>query len=253
MNQDISLIYGETTPPEDLVKTLVQSEDRPETPARPDFGLDSPLGLVASNVLAPLYLYATLKGKFDVWDEILDHLPELLLQAPSLDVGCGRGMVLLKTAERKKRLASAGSRARPAFAIDIFSTSDQSGNSPSATFKNAAAMGVVDLVVVHRASFTDKFPFIDGAFSLITSNLALHNAKKDGRSVAIKEMARVCGPGGKIIVVDLCGSFGDYKAELGALGFEDILVELVGMRMMFGILPCQMLTATRTTSSRIGV
>jgi len=73
--------------------TELQFSSRP-VPSKPSYGLDSPLGLVLSTVLAPLYLYSSLKGKFDVWD----NLPSEIMTAPTLDIGCGRGLVLLKIA-----------------------------------------------------------------------------------------------------------------------------------------------------------
>ncbi|KAJ6779766.1 hypothetical protein PWT90_10153 [Aphanocladium album] len=194
-----------------------------------------------SFVAAPLYLYATLKGKSAVWEDILASLPSSTFSSPVLDVGCGRGLVLLKLAQRKKTVLSAS----PAYGIDIFSTADQTGNSPEATYRNAAALGVVENTVLHTASFTEGFPFADGAFSLVTSNLAIHNAKREGRRFAVQEMARVCKPGGKIILVDLFGYFGDHKAVLREQGWTDVDVSLVGWKMMFGTLPCQVLVATK--------
>lgn len=248
-----SSVYDEAhiqSPLEDHIQTIANSDSKPETPSKPDFGLDSLLGLVMSSVLAPLYLYATLKGKFQVWDDILAAIPDALLSKPSLDVGCGRGMVLLKTAEQKKKLTAKGNPdVAKAYAIDIFSTVDQTGNSPIATYKNAAAMDVVDTSVLHTASFTETFPFASDVFGLVTANLAIHNAKRDGRIAAVKEMARVTAPGGRIVIVDLYGYFKDHKDALVELGWENIDVSLVGFKMMYGILPCEMLTATKPASS----
>lgn len=237
------------SPPEDHIQTLARADPQPATPPQPDFGLDSLFGLLASFVAAPLYLYASLRGKFQVWDGILDGLPDRAFAGPALDVGCGRGMVLLKTAQRKKKLlASAGGGApaeiAPAYGIDIFSTADQTGNSPLATYRNAAALSVVPHTVLHTASFTARLPFADAAFTLVTSNLALHNAPRDGRLAAVKEMARVCAPGGTVVVIDLYGYFKDHRATLEGLGWEGVEVEQVGFRMLYGVLPCQMLTAT---------
>ena len=89
--------------PEDHINTIKSSPNPPSKPSKPDFGLDSLFGLLASTITAPLYLYASLKGKFSVWDDVLASLPsETFTSAPTLDVGCGRGMVLLKMAEHKK-------------------------------------------------------------------------------------------------------------------------------------------------------
>lgn len=239
-------VYTVSPAPTDHILTLSSSANPPPTPSAPDYGIDSLLGLCLSFVAAPLYLYATLRGKASVWDDTLAALPDSCFTGPVLDVGCGRGLVLLKLAQRKQSLSSSSSSGvPPAYGIDIFSTADQTGNSPEATYRNAAALGVVGETVLHTASFTETLPFRDGAFSLVTSNLAIHNAKKEGRRFAVREMARVCAPGGKILLVDLYGYFGEHKAVLAELGWTEVEVSLVGWKMMFGTLPCQMLVATK--------
>lgn len=159
-------------------------------------------------------------------------------------------MVLLKVAQRKKELLSGGddtpfTEIQPAYGIDIFSTTDQTGNSPIATYQNAAVMDVINHTVLHTASFTDRLPFTDGAFQFITSNLALHNTNREGRIVAMKEMARVCAHGGCIVVVDICGSFNDHKTVPEGLGWNDITVSTIGLKMLYGIWPCQVLMAIK--------
>ncbi|KAH8900590.1 putative methyltransferase [Thozetella sp. PMI_491] len=241
-------VYSNSSePPEDLIKTVAQTPDKPKSSENPSYGLDSPVGLVLSSFLSPLYLYATLRGKFEVWDELLGKLPRDVYLRPTLDLGCGRGMVLLKIAALKKSIADrdSGMRVSPAYGIDIFNKGDQSGNSAVATYKNVASAGVLDFTVLHNASFAEQLPFADGVFSLITASLSIHNAEKQGRIRAIKEAARVCAPGGKLIVVDLSGFFNDHSATLKGEGWNDITIRWAGMRMMYGVLPCQILTGTK--------
>jgi SAM-dependent methyltransferase len=241
----LSLYKSGTTPPLDHIAAIGQSEDKPATPARPSFGFDSLAGLLYSNISAPLYLYATLRGKFAVWDRLLVAVPDHVFQAPTLDVGCGRGLVLLKTAARKKALAAHGSDVAPAYGTDIFSKADQTGNDPAATYRNAAGLDVLDYTVLHEASFTDPFPFADGVFSLVTSSLAIHNVAREGRRSAVEEIARVCAPGGTVIIVDLRGHFKDHVEVLKGLGWEDVHVTGAGLQMTYGILPCQVLQAKK--------
>lgn len=249
-------VYGTAQPaPEDHIQTINQSGKKPEALDKPSFGLDSPLGLLASGLTAPLYLHSSLRGKHVVWDELLAEVPDALFYQPALDVGCGRGMVLLKIAERKKKLAasaSAGPSAQqvtPAYGIDIFTQGDQTGNSPVATYQNAAAAGVLDHVVLNTADFTQKLPFADGAFSLITSSLAIHNVSQEGQLLAIQEIARVLAPGGKVVIVDLF-KVKDHYALLKSMGWTDVHTKGAGPRMLYGVLPCQILTATKPETAK---
>jgi ubiquinone/menaquinone biosynthesis C-methylase UbiE len=191
--------------------------------------------------MAPLYIYASYKGKHDLWDYLLNELPDSTFEGPSLDMGCGRGMVLLKVAQRKK----ARSIPTRAYAVDIFSTGDQTGNAPEATYANAASLDVLENVVLHTASFTEELPFADGVFSLVTSSLAIHNVNSDGRKKAVEQLARVCRPGGQVLVLDLMGSVKTYQDTLLSLGWKDVSYEFGGVGVMFGAWPCQVLKATK--------
>lgn len=253
-------LYGTAEPPEDHIQSIRRSSDKPETPAKPSFGLDSPKGLLASNVTAPVYLYASLHGKHVVWDELLAKVPDSLFYRPTLDVGCGRGMVLLKVAQRKKTLAAAGGggggggvsdgtgsaapEVHPAYGIDIFNSADQTDNSPVATYKNVAAAGLLDYAVLNTASFTERLPFADGCFSLVTSSLAIHNVSREGQAAAMEEIARVCEPGGRIIIVDIFGVKHHAKL-LENLGWKDVKVKGAGPRMLYGVISSDVLTATK--------
>jgi cyclopropane fatty-acyl-phospholipid synthase-like methyltransferase len=55
-----------------------------------------------------------------------------------LDLGCGRGAVLLMAAQRLTIGRAVG--------VDLWKTSDQSGNAEAATRRNADAEGVADRV-----------------------------------------------------------------------------------------------------------
>jgi SAM-dependent methyltransferase len=246
-------VYENSQPPEDHITTIRSSPDRPKTPSKPSFGIDSPAGLVYSSFLSPLYLYASLKGKFSLWDDLLADIPDDTFRRPTLDVGCGRGMVLLKVAERKRRIAAApappdapaAGDVPPAYGIDIFNSADQTGNAPSATYKNVAAVGVLDLAVLHTADFTARLPFADGAFALVTASLSLHNVGKEGRAKGVREVARVCAPGGRVVVVELYGYISGYAEVLKELGWKDIQVKTGGLQVMFGTWPSQIMTAQK--------
>lgn len=237
-----------TLPPPNHMATLRTSLDSPQILPKPAYGIDSPLGLVLSSFCAPLYLYATLKGKFAVWDDLVDGFSESILRKPTLDIGCGRGLVLLKLAQRKKVIAASSSNnstVKPAYGVDIFVSGDQSGNSPQKTYENASALGVLDFAVLHTADFTARLPFVDGVFAVVTASLSLHNAGAEGRTNGIQEIARVCEPGGKVVIVELYGYIREYMAILRELGWADMNARMGGLRLMYGMWPCQILEATK--------
>lgn len=235
-----------TVQPENHVIQLKLTNGIP--PSKPSYGIDSPMGLCLSSILAPLYLYASLKGKFDVWDKLLAELPADVFELPALDVGCGRGMVLLKIAKYKDDAVSAGAGKTiyPVYGVDLFIKADQSGNSPKATYNNAASLGLLDQIVLHTADFT-QLPFADETMGLVTASLSIHNVAKESREKAIMEAARVLRPGGLLVVLELSGYANQYCRILKSLGWEKVGFQLAGRQVMFGAWPCQILRATKPT------
>lgn len=112
-----------------------------------------------------------------------------------LDVGCGRGLLLIGAA---KRLSSG-----MATGIDIWQTEDLSGNRPDATLNNARLEGVADRVEVQTADMRD-LPFPDGMFDVVVSCVAIHNLYSSAdRQKALGEIARVLKPGGQALIEDI--------------------------------------------------
>jgi len=101
---------------------------------------------------AGFLVYTTRAGKFHVWAELFDRL-ELKGDERLLDIGCGRGAVLLMAAQGLPRGRPVG--------IDVWSAKDQSGNAEQVTRRNAALEGVADRVELHTADMR-QLPFGDG-------------------------------------------------------------------------------------------
>lgn len=242
---ETQIYASNASPPQDWMTTLKSS--LPNTAASdktPSYGLDSPLGLVASLFFAPFYLYCSLKGKHDAWDKMLSSLPTETHCGPSLDLGCGRGMVLFKTALQKQAVATKVSKnSLTCYGIDIFSSGDQTGNSPEATYRNAQALGLVDQVVLHSVSFAERLPFCDGAFTLVTASLSIHNVTAVERQTAVREAARVCAPGGRMLILDLAQYVGGYAKTLKQMGWTDVTTKFAGPEVIFGVVPCWWLVA----------
>ena len=152
-----------------------------------------------------VYLHTTLRGKLRVWERELD-LAGLRGDERLLDLGCGRGAVLIAAARRLPAGRAVGA--------DLW-TADQSGNRPAATLANAAAAGVGDRVEVHTADMT-ALPFPDGSFDVVTSALAIHNiGSPEGRYRAVDEAMRVLRPGGQLLIADFWPMARKYAAHIG--------------------------------------
>lgn len=136
-------------------------------------------------------------GKLRLRDRLLDGLA---LQGGEtvLDVGCGRGLLLIGAARRLPRGRAVG--------IDLWQVKDLSGNAATRTLANARSEGVADRVELHTGDML-AMPFADASFDVAVSNLAIHNVAGDaGRRAAISEIARVVKPGGRVLIVDFAGT-----------------------------------------------
>jgi ubiquinone/menaquinone biosynthesis C-methylase UbiE len=166
-------------------------------------------------------IYASRKGKFVVWAEILDQL-RLRGDELILDLGCGRGALLLLAAQRLPKGRALG--------VDIWNRGDQSGNSAEATRRNAAAEGVADRVELHTVDMT-ALPFKADSFDLVVSNVAMHNVKgRAGREMAIEEAVRVLRPGGRLLIADLWATR-HYQSHLSKIGMLGVARRSLGWRM----------------------
>ena len=143
-----------------------------------------------------------------VWAELFRQL-NLRGDERILDLGCGRGAVLLLAAQHLTTGRAVG--------VDLWRKDDQSGNAAEATRRNAIAEGVADRVEIHTADMT-ALPFANGSFDLVVSNVAVHNVKgQPGRAKVIEEAVRVLRPGGRLLIADILGT-GQYLNHLTRLG-----------------------------------
>lgn len=157
-------------------------------------------------------IYGSRVRKLRLRDRLLDELA-LRGDEQVLDVGCGRGLLLIGAARRL--------RSGRAFGLDLWQTVDQSGNCPEATLRNATIAGVRERIELHTGD-AQKLPFADGTFDVIVSSWALHNIPtREGRDAAIAEIARVVKPGGRVLLVDISHSR-DYAQALARHGLGGV-------------------------------
>ncbi len=198
------------------------------------------IGGVVPLLVVAVAVHTSRRGKFLVWRDILDRLG-LKGDERVLDLGCGRGAVLMTAAAR---LTSGR-----AFGVDIWRRADQSGNAADATRRNARAENVAGKVLLLTGDMT-ALPFRSGTFDLVTSNVAIHNIKgADGRLRALDEAIRVLRPGGRLALADLRDTDRQVK-RLAELGMLDVGRRNLGWRMWWGgpWAPTRLVTATKPDS-----
>jgi ubiquinone/menaquinone biosynthesis C-methylase UbiE len=222
-----------------------------DTTTRPDYGLDAPVlvrtfflaGVGALLLLLPaafgvlpgrlwgfllaalplvcatyllgmgcLLLYFSRVSKLRESDQLLD-LISLSGREHILDVGCGRGLMLVGAAKRL--------RDGKAFGIDLWQAEDQADNRPDVTLNNARLEGVAARIEVQTADMR-RLPFPDQSFDAVVSHWAVHNLRNaKERARALAEMHRVLKPAGQVVLADI-EHHAEYAAGFARLGFTDI-------------------------------
>ncbi len=182
-----------------------------------------------------LFIRTTRIGKFEVWAQILEGL-RLRGDETLLDLGCGRGAVLLAAAKLLPKGRAIG--------VDIW-RADQTDNSQQNTLRNAEREGVADRVEVRTADITD-LPFDDNSVDVVVSSLVVHNISDPAaRAKAISEAARVLRPGGRLAVADIWATRGHVQ-QLRDLGWTDARRRGLGWRMWWGPgMGTHLITATK--------
>lgn len=180
------------------------------------------------------FWYATLHGKFLVWARLLDSL-HLKGDEDCLDLGCGRGAVLIATALRVPRGHVTG--------IDLWRSRDQSGNSAEATRKNTELNGVADRITLDTGDMT-RLPYEDASFDLVTASVSIHNIPDAaGRKRAVSEALRVLRPGGRLVIADMAKT----KEYADVLTDADVpfTSTAAGLHMQWGMMPTTIIKAQK--------
>ncbi|WP_084955539.1 class I SAM-dependent methyltransferase [Thermoactinospora rubra] len=179
------------------------------------------LGAVYTALSAASHAYTTRRGKFAVWRGLLRLRGDERL----LDLGCGRGAVLMTAATRLPEGRAVG--------VDLWRSRDQPGNAARATVANAGREGVADRVELVTGDLR-ALPFGDEAFDVVVSSLAVHNIPgREGRSRALTEALRVLRPGGRLMIADFRHT-ADYEDVLREHGVTDVRRRDLGWRFWYG-------------------
>jgi arsenite methyltransferase len=157
-------------------------------------------------------LYDSKIGKTRERERLLDLVPWRGDEAV-LDVGCGRGLLLIGAALRLTTGKATG--------LDLWQAEDLTGNKPEAALENARHEGVQDRVEVQTGDMR-KMPFPDERFDVVVSNVAIHNVyEREGREQTMREIVRVLKPGGRVVIHDIRYA-GEYASALRRHGLADV-------------------------------
>lgn len=158
-------------------------------------------------------------GKFRHRDRMLNMVP-WRGDEQVLDVGTGRGLLLIGAARRLTSGRGTG--------IDVWSTKDLSGNSLARAQTNVEVEGVKEKVTL-KSEDARKLSFPDASFDVALSNLCIHNIPSvEGRAQACREIARVLKPGGTALISDFIKT-GFYQKIFAESGLK---VSRTGMNLL---------------------
>jgi arsenite methyltransferase len=164
-------------------------------------------GLLAETALMVDY---SVRGKFRHRDKMI-RMITWRGDEQVLDVGTGRGLLLIGAA---KRLTTGR-----AIGIDIWSKKDLSDNRLDRTQSNIEAEGVAAKCEL-RNEPAQNMTFKNATFDVVLSNQCLHNIADDKeRNQACAEIARVLKPGGKLVLSDFINT-ADYVEQFRKAGLR---------------------------------
>lgn len=119
-----------------------------------------------------------------------------------------------------------------AIGVDLWRSSDQSGNTIERTRANARALDVTETVDLHTADLTE-LPFQDAAVDVVLSSLVIHNiTEPDRRARAVAEAVRVLRPGGRLLIADFRHT-AEYQRRLLDAGMVSVRRRPLGWRFWY--------------------
>ncbi len=160
-----------------------------------------------------------------------------------LDVGCGRGLLLIGAAQRLTSGRAVG--------IDLWRGLELSGNRAQATLENARRAGVADRVDI-QDSDARRLPFADASFDVVLSSMVIHNIPGQAdRRQAVREIVRVLKPGGHVALLDMRHTL-DYVHVLRECGLVDSGRQSAGwfLSVLFPLLSCGAVRICRVTARK---
>lgn len=201
---------------------------------------------IACSLMGAWMLWHSKVGKLRNREQLLDRIA-WSGDEQVLDVGCGRGLIVIGAAKRLTTGRATG--------IDIWQAQDLTNNGPEGVLENARRERVAERVAVQTADVR-KLPFGDSSFDVVVSNAVIHNLyKASDRDQAIREIARVLKPGGRAVIADI-RHHRQYARTFSQNGCADlqkvgsIIVYVFFTLITFGSLRPATLIARKSSKSR---
>ena len=197
-----------------VVAGLVTSDYTSETqPALAKLGLivgPAVGGLVL--VVAAALFWSSRLGKVREMERLLARIP-FGGEEVVLDLGCGRGLGMVKVASKLNSGVAVG--------VDTWQKSQLWGNNPKSIWANARMAHVAAKVAPVKAASL-HLPLVSKSVDVIISGVSIHRiVKRKERPALFAEMTRVLKEGGRVGILD-AGNGNVYSAMLKANGLTDI-------------------------------
>jgi arsenite methyltransferase len=180
-------------------------------------------------LVACVGIWSSRHGKILLRDKVLSILSFNGSEA-ILDIGCGRGLLLIETAKRIPNGKAIGA--------DLWLGNIEYKNSPQMVLDNATIEGVSDRVEVITADAL-ALPFDDRSFDLVMTSLMMHHITDINK--ALNEMVRVVKPGGMLIIADVNSK--RFVPMLKSIGLSHVEV-CYATRLFF--IPAYIIKATKS-------
>lgn len=142
-------------------------------------------------VIAVVGIWTSRCGKLLLRDKVLSKLSFKGTET-ILDLGCGRGLLLIEAAKRLPEGKAIGA--------DLWLGNLEYKNSPQMVLDNAKIECVSDRVEVVTAD-AENMPFAENSFDMVMTSLMMHHVHDTNKALA--EMFRVLKPGGTLVIADV--------------------------------------------------
>lgn len=154
-------------------------------------------------------IWSSRKGKLILRDKVMS-LVRFKGNETVLDLGCGKGLLLIEAAKRLPKGKAIGA--------DLWDKTLEYSYTAQMALNNAIAEGVADRVEVVTAD-AQSMPFANEMFDTVMTSLMMHHIPDTKK--AISEMVRVLKPGGTLLIADVNGKrFAPIFKEMGLNNVE---------------------------------